>query len=127
MLSVAILAEGLATRLHPITKTIPKKLIEVSGQPFIFHQLSYLRTQGVKKVVLCIGHLGEMMESFSCLSQQHGTLFLKEIGNADLKTHNQNIFKSIQTFSIELTSQALRAISHHYLIVSTLIRAPGQH
>ena len=54
----------MATRLHPITKTIPKALIEVSGQPFIFHQLSYLRTQGVKKVVLCIGHLGEMIKSF---------------------------------------------------------------
>ena len=42
MLPVAILAGGLATRLYPITETIPKSLIEVSGKPFIFHQLSYL-------------------------------------------------------------------------------------
>ena len=63
MLPVAILAGGLATRLYPITKTIPKALIEVSGKPFIFHQLSYLHNQGIRKVVLCIGYLGEQIKS----------------------------------------------------------------
>ncbi len=64
MLTVAILAGGLATRLHPLTKKIPKALLNVSGHPFIFHQLLYLRKQGIKKVVLCVGHLGEMIESY---------------------------------------------------------------
>jgi NDP-sugar pyrophosphorylase family protein len=64
MLPVAILAGGLASRLLPITKTIPKALIKVSGQPFIFYQLAYLRKQGIKKIILCIGHLGEMIKSY---------------------------------------------------------------
>ena len=62
MFSVAILAGGLATRLRPITEEIPKSLIEVAGKPFIFHQLEYLRKQGVNSVVLCIGYLGEMIQ-----------------------------------------------------------------
>lgn len=62
MLSVAILAGGLATRLHPITQTIPKSLIVVAGKHFIDHQLEYLRKQGVTSVVLCIGHLGGMVQ-----------------------------------------------------------------
>jgi NDP-sugar pyrophosphorylase family protein len=63
MLPVAILAGGLATRLEPITRTIPKALIEVAGKPFIYRQLDYLFRQGVTRVVACVGHLGEQIES----------------------------------------------------------------
>lgn len=63
MLPVAILAGGLATRLRPITETIPKALIEIAGEPFINHQLRYLKKQGISSVVLCIGYLGEMIKS----------------------------------------------------------------
>jgi NDP-sugar pyrophosphorylase family protein len=58
----AILAGGLATRLRPITATIPKALVEVAGRPFIDHQLALLRTNGIRRVVLCLGHLGEQVE-----------------------------------------------------------------
>ncbi|MDA8915102.1 sugar phosphate nucleotidyltransferase [Alphaproteobacteria bacterium] len=63
MIPVAILAGGLATRLRPITETIPKSLIEIAGKPFICHQLEYLCAQGVEHVVLCVGYLGEMIEA----------------------------------------------------------------
>ncbi|MBT8562113.1 NTP transferase domain-containing protein [Polynucleobacter paneuropaeus] len=64
MLPVAILAGGLATRLRPITQTIPKALIEVAGKPFVAHQLQYLRQQGITSVILCIGYLGGMIQDF---------------------------------------------------------------
>lgn len=62
MFPVAILAGGLATRLRPITEKIPKALVEVAGKPFINRQLEYLRDQGITKVVLCVGYLGERIE-----------------------------------------------------------------
>jgi N-acetyl-alpha-D-muramate 1-phosphate uridylyltransferase len=62
-LPVAILAGGLATRLHPITETIPKALVEVAGKPFILRQLDYLRRQGAVRIVLCVGFLGEQIQA----------------------------------------------------------------
>ena len=62
-LPVAILAGGLATRLKPITATIPKALVEVAGKPFIVHQLELLRSHGIGRVVLCIAHLGEQVQA----------------------------------------------------------------
>ncbi len=62
MLTVAILAGGLATRLRPITETIPKSLLEVNGEPFAVHQLRLLHAKGVRHVVLCVGHLGALVQ-----------------------------------------------------------------
>jgi NDP-sugar pyrophosphorylase family protein len=59
---VAILAGGLATRLRPITERIPKVLVPVAGKPFLAHQLELLRSQGITRAVLCLGHLGEMVQ-----------------------------------------------------------------
>jgi NDP-sugar pyrophosphorylase family protein len=61
-ISVAILAGGLATRLRPITEKIPKSLVPVAGRPFLSHQLEMLYARGIRHVVLCIGHLGEMIQ-----------------------------------------------------------------
>ncbi|MFZ9746958.1 MAG: sugar phosphate nucleotidyltransferase [Opitutaceae bacterium] len=58
-LPVAILAGGLATRLRPITEKVPKLLVEVAGEPFFSHQLRLLRAAGLRRLVLCVGHLGE--------------------------------------------------------------------
>lgn len=65
-LPVAILAGGLATRLRPLTDKIPKLLLEVAGEPFFAHQLRLLKSAGIKRVVVCVGHLGEtIVEKFA--------------------------------------------------------------
>jgi N-acetyl-alpha-D-muramate 1-phosphate uridylyltransferase len=64
MLPVAILCGGLATRLRPLTETIPKALIEVNGEPFLAHQLRLLSSRGIERAVLCVGFRGEMIRDF---------------------------------------------------------------
>lgn len=62
--TVAILCGGLGTRLRHLTSEAPKSLIRVGGKPFLAHQITYLANQGVRNVVLCVGHFGEMIERF---------------------------------------------------------------
>ena len=60
--TVAILAGGLATRLRPLTETVPKSLLQVNGEPFAVHQLRLLQSKGIRRVVFCVGHLGELIQ-----------------------------------------------------------------
>lgn len=53
-----LLAGGLATRLRPVTQTIPKALVSVAGRPFIDWQIELLQRHGIRHIVLCLGHLG---------------------------------------------------------------------
>ncbi len=58
-----ILAGGLGTRMLPRTETVPKSLLDVAGRPFVDHQLDWLAAHGVSSVVLCVGHLGHLVEA----------------------------------------------------------------
>jgi N-acetyl-alpha-D-muramate 1-phosphate uridylyltransferase len=62
MFPVAILAGGLATRLRPLTETIPKALVDINGEPFITHQLRLLASNRIDQVIICAGYLGEMIQ-----------------------------------------------------------------
>lgn len=64
MFPCAILCGGLATRLRPLTEKLPKSLIRINSEPFIAHQLRLLRREGISRVVLCTGFLGEMISDF---------------------------------------------------------------
>lgn len=59
---IAILAGGLATRIRPITETIPKAMLDINGRPFIDLQLELLHRKGLRKVVICLGYMGNKIE-----------------------------------------------------------------
>lgn len=46
-----------------MTETVPKSLISVAGNPFIIHQLKYLKSLSLEKILICIGYLGELIQS----------------------------------------------------------------
>ena len=60
--TTVILAGGLATRLGSLTEKIPKSLIDIHGSPFIEYQLRLLKSFDLNRVVICCGHLGEMVQ-----------------------------------------------------------------
>lgn len=57
-----ILAAGRGERLRPLTDTVPKVLLDVSGQPLIAHHLLALAKAGIEKVVINVAHLAKRIE-----------------------------------------------------------------
>jgi choline kinase len=59
-----ILAAGVASRLRPITNTIPKSLITVGGKALLQRNLESLQQHGVQRCIIVTGYLNEMIETF---------------------------------------------------------------
>lgn len=69
---VAILAGGLATRLRPLSETLPKLLVPVCDRPFFEYQIASLREQNIRDIVVCAGFLGERIQEEFKDGSRHG-------------------------------------------------------
>ena len=61
---IVIISGGLATRLGPLTKDIPKSLLKFDDKHFIQHQIELLAKKGFKNILICLGHHGEQIKEF---------------------------------------------------------------
>jgi len=59
-----ILAGGLGTRLRPYTTIIPKPLVPIGDRPILEHIMGRLALSGVRKIDLCVSHLGELIQLY---------------------------------------------------------------
>jgi NDP-sugar pyrophosphorylase family protein len=60
-MKAVVLAGGYATRLRPISYSIPKLLFPVLGKPMIYWTLDLLRNHGVDEVVLAVNYLADSL------------------------------------------------------------------
>lgn len=65
----AILAGGLGTRLRPYTTVLPKPLVPVGDRPILELIFGWLADNDVIRVDVCIGHLGELIQTYFSQAQ----------------------------------------------------------
>lgn len=58
-----ILAGGFGKRLRPLTESVPKPLLEVSGKPIMAWQFEWLKSHGIDEAIVCAGYLKEKIVS----------------------------------------------------------------
>lgn len=56
-----ILAGGMSTRLYPLTKTVPKPLVPIAGEPNAGHLMRYLHSFGIDEVAINVHYLSEQI------------------------------------------------------------------
>src|SRR3989338_5545846 len=59
-----ILCGGLGTRLKGVVKDVPKVMAQVDGVPFLNLIISYLKKQGIKRVILATGYKAADVEKY---------------------------------------------------------------
>lgn len=73
-LTTVILCGGMGTRLRERTHSIPKPMVEIGGQPILWHILKTYEAQGFRRFVLCLGYLGEVIRSWVAAAPELGSL-----------------------------------------------------
>jgi MurNAc alpha-1-phosphate uridylyltransferase len=58
-----VMAAGLGKRMRPLTATRPKPLVEVAGKALLDHALDRLKAAGVKKAVVNVHYLPDLLEA----------------------------------------------------------------
>lgn len=61
MNTAMILAAGKGTRLRPLTENCPKPLIQVNGKALIEYHIERLARQGIQRIVINVGYLGNQI------------------------------------------------------------------
>jgi glucose-1-phosphate cytidylyltransferase len=61
---VVILCGGRGTRLQEHTQSIPKPLVEIGGQPILWHVIQIYLAQGFDRFLLLTGYLGGQVSRF---------------------------------------------------------------
>lgn len=59
-----IFAAGLGTRLQPLTDSRPKALVEVAGQPLLYHTIMRLKEAGATRIVVNVHHFAEQIVAY---------------------------------------------------------------
>jgi mannose-1-phosphate guanylyltransferase len=58
-----ILAGGMSTRLYPLTRTVPKPLVPVVGEPVSAHLLRWLKSFGYDEIAINVHYLAETIQA----------------------------------------------------------------
>jgi glucose-1-phosphate cytidylyltransferase len=63
-MKVVILAGGLGSRLSEETELKPKPMVEIGGQPILWHIMKYYSHYGFNDFIICTGYMGHMIKQY---------------------------------------------------------------
>lgn len=63
-IDAVIMAGGFGSRLMPLTKDIPKPMLEIGGKPIMEYNVDLLKSYGVSHITLSVKYLANVIESY---------------------------------------------------------------
>ena len=89
VMKAVILAGGLGTRLSEETEARPKPMIEIGGNPIIWHIMKTYSAFGVNEFVVCLGYKGYLLKEYFANYYLHQTDVTFDIGQNTMEVHHR--------------------------------------
>lgn len=64
MKQVVVLCGGKGKRLRPLTKSIPKPMVDINGKPFLWHLINQFKNYGVKNFLFLTGYKSNIISDY---------------------------------------------------------------
>ena len=87
-MKVAILAGGLGTRISEETENKPKPMVEIGGQPILWHIMMHYHQYGFRDFCIALGYKGPVIKKYMvdyCALNSNLTVGLR---NGEVRTHD---------------------------------------
>ena len=89
-MKVAILAGGLGTRLSEETVIRPKPMVEIGGQPILWHIMKTYAAYGFKEFVIALGYKGEYIKDYFLHFHYHSHNLTVDLKSGDVTVHDSD-------------------------------------
>ena len=87
-MKVILLAGGVGTRLSEETAVKPKPMVEIGGQPILWHIMMHYSYYGFKHFVIALGYKGESIKKYLMEFSALNSNLTINLQNGDIRRHN---------------------------------------
>ena len=115
-MKAVILAGGLGTRLSEETSVRPKPMVEVGGNPILWHIMKIYAAHGITDFVICLGYRGEYIKEYFANYVLKRSDVTFDLANNKMSFHNSICepwtVTCIDTGAESMTGGRLRRVRH---------------
>jgi len=86
-----ILAGGLGTRLAEETQVRPKPMVEIGGQPILWHIMKAYSVHGINDFVICCGYRGYVIKEYFANYFLHMSNVTFDMTENQMEVHEQHV------------------------------------
>lgn len=87
-MKAVILAGGFGSRLSESTHLVPKPMVEIGGNPILWHIMKIYASHGINEFVVCLGYKGYVIKEWFANYFLHTSDVTFDLGNNSMEIHN---------------------------------------
>ena len=116
-MKAVILAGGLGTRLAEETEVRPKPMVEIGGNPVLWHILKIYSMHGINEFIVCLGHKGYVIKEYFANYFLHMSDVTFDMSSNEMKVHQKRAepwsITLVDTGEASMTGGRLRRVREH--------------